>query len=396
MASKLSQRIASKKLILISLFVTSFATQTASIIVNLLMIEIGQEFNLQVGVIGQLVTAASIVAVFFALITGVLTMRYSTRTLLLIGILFYILAAIGCFLAPNFPMLLLTFSLSGLASAITYPMLGTVIGEVIPSSDRSRALGVITAGQPIAFMVGSPSVAYIATQWGWRQGFLLFMLPVIVVSFIVVFLGVPTTPRRAMGATPSSVAGFMGVLMNSSARSCLIGALVFQASMYTSFTFAISFLRQIYDVSPSFASILMSVMTIGSASGSLTVSYLVKKLGEKKTAVYSSIIMGFLVFVLYASGLYWVSIIVILPWAYFGAAGFVSGDTLTLDQVPEYRGTLMSLNVVARNIGMTIGALLGGGILLVYSYQVFGLVMGVFGFSAAVIYRLLTKEVHQQ
>ena len=84
-----------------------------------------------------------------------------------------------------------------------------------------------------------------------------------------------------------------------------------------------------------------------------------------------------------------------MPWAYVAGAGFVSGDTLTLDQVPEYRGTLMSLNVVARNLGMTIGAFVGGGLLLLVGYGVFGLIMGLLGVAAALIYKFLTRKVTQ-
>jgi predicted MFS family arabinose efflux permease len=70
----------------------------------------------------------------------------------------------------------------------------------------------------------------------------------------------------------------------------------------------------------------------------------------------------------------WISIGFVFIWSYVAASGYVSGDTLTLDQVPEYRGTLMSLNILARNLGATIGGLLGGSLLLFSNYTVFGFV----------------------
>jgi MFS transporter, DHA1 family, inner membrane transport protein len=382
-------------LILLALFVTGFATQAAVIIVSMLMIEIGQTFSLPIGIIGQLITASAIAAVIFALMTGVLTMRYSSRTLLLGGISLYLLTAIGCYLAPNFSIMMLAFALSGLATAIAYPMLGTIIGEVIPSSERSRALGIITAGQPASLILGSPTVVYIASQWGWRNSYLLFMLPIILLSFAIVFIGVPSTPKKADDSRSSSLSGFRGVLKNKSARACLLGALIFQASMYTSFTFAISFLRMTYDVSPSLSSLLMSLVACGSALGSLTVASFVRKIGGRRASVCLSLAMGVFVLVLYSSGLWWFSVGVLVPWAYVAGAGFVSGDTLTLDQVPEYRGTLMSLNVVARNLGMTIGAFVGGGLLLLVGYGGFGLIMGLLGVAAALIYQFFTREAPQ-
>jgi predicted MFS family arabinose efflux permease len=94
----------------------------------------------------------------------------------------------------------------------------------------------------------------------------------------------------------------------------------------------------------------------------------------------------------YNSGILALSVITFLPFAYLAGAGYVAGDSLTLEQVPEYRGTLMSLNAVARSTGATVGAMLGGALLLIYGYGVFGLVMGALGLAAALIYRVSTRE----
>ena len=95
---------------------------------------------------------------------------------------------------------------------------------------------------------------------------------------------------------------------------------------------------------------------------------------------------------MYSSVNLWVSMGFVFIWSYVAAAGYVSGDTLTLDQVPEYRGTLMSMNILARNLGSTLGGLLGGTLLLFYNYRFFGFVMGFIGLVSAIVYRLFTRE----
>ena len=84
------------KIMTLSFIISSFSTQPSGIITSLLLIEIGLTFGVPVGLTGQLRTTSSIVGVFVALLLGVLSLRYSSRSLLLTGSLLLIIAAVGC------------------------------------------------------------------------------------------------------------------------------------------------------------------------------------------------------------------------------------------------------------------------------------------------------------
>lgn len=386
------QRPSSNKLLLLSLFFTGFSTQAGAVILSLLLIEIGATFDVPVGVTGQLNTAASIMTILIALLMGILALRYGSRALLLVGLAFYAFAAIGCYLSTSFMLLLIAFSLNGVATAMVYPMLGTMIGEHIPAAERTKALGLITAGQPVTLVVGSPLVSYMAMQFGWRMCFLLFMLPVVLINFLLVYLAAPSRKMVVATRQTNTFSGYRGILANRSALACLLGAMIFQASMYTSLMFIISFLRQTFDVSQSMASLLIPLIGLSSAAGSLSVGRIVRALGPKKSVTYLCLVLGVFAAVIFNSSLWWLPVIIALPWAFVAGGGFVSGDTLTLDQVPEFRGTLMSLNTVARNVGIMLGTMLGGVLLVVFGYGAFGLLMGAAGIIAAAIYHKLAAE----
>jgi predicted MFS family arabinose efflux permease len=106
--------------------------------------------------------------------------------------------------------------------------------------------------------------------------------------------------------------------------------------------------------------------------------------------------LGVMAILVYNVGSMWGSIGLALVWCYLASFGYVSGDRLTIDQVPDYRGTLMSLNTVSRSIGAMIGAMIGGYALLNSNYGWFGLVLGVMGIIASLIYGLLSKEARIQ
>ncbi|MFQ6123078.1 MAG: hypothetical protein ACE5R6_00510 [Candidatus Heimdallarchaeota archaeon] len=78
-----------------------------TLMIGVLLLDIGPTFNQSVGVTGQLQTAASLVAMLSALLMGAWSVRFNHKSLLLMGLLATSLATAGCFLALNFPMLLI-------------------------------------------------------------------------------------------------------------------------------------------------------------------------------------------------------------------------------------------------------------------------------------------------
>jgi predicted MFS family arabinose efflux permease len=86
---------------------------------GLLLIDIGETFNIAVGVTRQICTFSFVTSIVFALLTGIFSLKYNHKLLLQVGLLAYIISAIGCFLAPNFNAIIASFSLTGVGYALT-------------------------------------------------------------------------------------------------------------------------------------------------------------------------------------------------------------------------------------------------------------------------------------
>ena len=100
------ERLSSRRLMLASFMTSSFATQPPGLITMLLLIEIGLTFGQQVGISGQIRTLSSIVGLIVSLLLGALSIKFSSRSLLLTGLLLLNLSAIGCSIAWNFTSML--------------------------------------------------------------------------------------------------------------------------------------------------------------------------------------------------------------------------------------------------------------------------------------------------
>jgi predicted MFS family arabinose efflux permease len=382
-----------KKLMTLSFIVSSFATQPAGLITSLLLIEIGLTFGVSVGVAGQLRTVSSIVGVLVALLLGVISLRYSSRSLLLTGSVLLVISAVGCAFAWDFTSMLVIFSLTGVGVTMIAPMINTLIGENFPKDKRSRILGLSAAGTSIAFLVCSPLVSYISGVGGWRLVFLLLMLPVSIVGLAMAFIGIPKSSQAKKSTQVKELlSGFRSVLSDSSAVFCLIGTMLTWTSFLGSLTYSISFFREQFSLALGWASILLSAMALSKTVGHLTISSLIGKLGRKNAAVASIVSMAILTFCYLFSSIFWLSVAIVCVSCTLAGYMHSSVDSLNLEQVPEYRSSMQSLSYAFYTLGGVMGAGLGGFALVFGGYHILGVLLGIFGVASGIVLYVFARE----
>ena len=84
----------------------------------------------------------------------------------------------------------------------------------------------------------------------------------------------------------------------------------------------------------------------------------------------------------------WVSLGVVLLGTVLCGLRYNAISSLALEQVPEYRGSMMSLNSASVNLGMALGAGIGGYLLLGGDWVLMGASIGVLGLLASGVLRL--------
>jgi predicted MFS family arabinose efflux permease len=323
---------------------------------------------------------------------GVISLRYNHKKLLMSGLLLLTLSSIGCYLSTSFNLMILSYTLAGIGIAVYGPMSTTLIGELLPIEKRAGAIGWIVAGMSISYLIGALAIGYIAGIGGWRSSFLLYAIPIVVLSFILVTIGIPSIQRDERETSYSYLDGFKAVFSNMSANACLVCYVLSSAAWQFSLLYGISFVRQRFQLSTSSASIFMLGTSLAFTIGSIVSGRLVNKYGRKSLTVISIFLMSALTiicpflfnFVLYA--------ITALFCCIFSGMMYTGIRSLTLEQIPRFRGTIMSLNNASMQMGNTFGAGIGGLTLLLYDYQGTGLALGGMGLVGAIILYLFAID----
>ncbi len=390
------------RLFIPSLVLASFASSLPTLLLSLLLIDMALTFSVSPGSMSQLNTVSSTVAIVSAILLTTLSVVFKHKSLLLLGLLALIVSVAGCMLAPNYAFILGAYSLTGITLAMTVTMATTLIREHLPLGERAKAIGWTNAGASSAFLVGGPVIAYIAGVKDWRLAFLSFLLPISIISFYLAFVSIPgksTTEQYSpsieqhVKSKKDYFGGIKAVFHNKSATFCLLGSIFRTATFIAVLLYAPSFYREKFLLSTSRASIILLFGAALYAVGSLFATRFVNTFGRKATTIVFLMISGiFIVLYPYFSNL-WLSLFAMFVACWFSGMTITAAVSLTLEQVPEFTGTMMSLNSVAVNIGNVVGSGIGGAVLILFGYKGLGNVLGGLGVLGAFIYYFLTKDI---
>ena len=194
------------------------------------------------------------------------------------------------------------------------------------------------------------------------------------------------------------MSGFKQIFSNKSAVACLASAFLVNASVFGGMVFEVTFYRQLFSASPSFAALIgptasTAFITIGAVIGGNTVN----RVGRKRQTLITLFSAGILTLLSYFIPTLWARVTVRWIASFFGGLSSVAIANLILEQVPRFRGTVMSLSHAFGGVGAAIGIALGGAVLNLYiepavGFQALGLTMGAIVFAAVFVYLFIAKD----
>ena len=377
---------------LIALMLSGFTASIANLLSGLLLIDIGETFNVNVGVAGQMCTFSFIISIIFALLTSMFSVKYNHKTLLQIGLLAYSASAIGCYLAPNFNIMVAAFSFSGIGYALATTMTFTLTG-LFPQEKRGEAIGFIIGGMSGSYLVGALVVPYLQSVGGWRYAFLGYLLPSSVLALVLTTLTIPGGLSGSDNKDQIRLGeGFKAIFSNRSASSSLFGYLFAIVTWQGILTYSTSFFRDTFLISIGEASIIILVGATLYTIGSVVSSRTAKRVG-RKSLVATSILVASMTFMVYTYlPIFMFSAGILFVGCLLVGIMDASSTSLVIDQLPLYAGIMMSLQRVVTQVGSTLGSGLGGAILTFSGYNLMFLMLGFFGIASAMVFYWFTVD----
>jgi len=378
-----------------ALFLANLSIYTTNYFQNIVLLDVSKTFKVTVGTMSQLSTVSYLTGIIIGLVLSFLAIRFKHKSLLLLGIASYGVGTLVYYFAPNFATVLFSPIFEGIGSGMVATMIFTLIGEVLPLQKRGWSIGLVVSSQFFTNLIMAPITSIIAPIEGWRAVLLWFIFPVSLISMLLCFIAIPSKPRQELSAAkPEYLKAFKQILTSKSAISCIIGAVLIGINS-SLVVYAVSFFRMYFSVSLSTGATFGLMASASGFFGGLVAARLINRVGRwllaLSAALFAGILHIFFTFMPYVYG----SLTFWLAATFFVGVNAASFTSLILEQVPSFRGTMMSLNQSFRSLGLILGISISGLVLNLYSnnFYIIMVMFGVAAIAAAAILFLFAKDL---
>jgi len=186
------------------------------------------------------------------LIAGPISDRYGRRGPLLIGVLAYIAASVGCALSPTVWVLVAVRLVQGLAGAVGLVIASAVGRDLYTGAKLTRYYGRIVVLSGLAAIVGPLIGGQLATLTDWR-GVFWFLAAVGAVILAAVSIWFPETlpaERRVTGTATQTGSHLRILLGDRLFLGALLSSSFVSAALFAYIAGATFVLQQIYGLTP--------------------------------------------------------------------------------------------------------------------------------------------------
>jgi MFS transporter, DHA1 family, inner membrane transport protein len=364
-----------------ALFMCVFTSQAAVLVLSPILVDVARDFDVSTAVAGQLRIVAAPVAALVAVVVARAGARLSYRLLLAGGAGLVAVGSVASAVAPTFQAL-------AIAQIPLWVGVATLVAGGIGAAgawsspaERTRLVARSLAGAPAAWIVGMPTIGWVA-ETDWRLAFLAVPLPAAVVT-MGLLAALPGGEREVRGA-PS----LLGLLRAPRAGWWAIGELLAMSAWAGTLVFSGALFVETYGASARLTGIVLATVAAAYLAGNVLG-------GRMRGACARRVLAWSNVAAAGAVALTWlVTPHLLVTVALFGlAAAIVAARTVTGTTYGFAIGGERKLEVGAAraaltHVGYLAGSLLGGAALAFGGDAAVGIAFGSLFLAAAAPYLL--------
>lgn len=304
---------------------------------------------------GLLVTAYAGAVVLTAIPMTALTIRWERRRLLLCVLGTLVLSNLVGAAVESFAPMLAARIACGVAHGVFWAMIASLAGRLLPGQRQARATSLVFIGISLALVGGIPLSALLGQAAGWRVSFLA-AAAIGALAMAAVLLSVPRTPA-VEGAKVESPLWLLG---HRQLRRTVIGTALVYGAHFVAFTFVTLFATRVAGLGEGgIGPLLLAFGAIGIA-GTVAAG----RVDERRLGVaargWALLLAGVLVALTAGGDVAPVAAMAIAGWGAAIAGVAVVLQTQVIALAPDAPDAASSLYVVAANLGIGGGALVGG------------------------------------
>ncbi|RVT97497.1 MFS transporter [Rhodovarius crocodyli] len=347
-------------LALFALTIAAYAIGTTEFVIVGLLPTVAQDLGITLPLAGLIVSVYALGVTFGAPVITALTGRLPRKALLLGLMLLFVAGNTAAALSPDYATLLVARVVSAFAHGVFFSVGATIAADLVPEDRRASAIALMFMGLTVAIVTGVPLGTFIGQSLGWRATFWA-----VAGLGVVALLGIAALlPRRLSRAAPAGLPDQLRVLGSGRLLLAFGMTALGYGGTFVTFTFLAAMLERVTGFSSGAVSLILVLYGLAIAAGNLAGGRLADRDPVRA--------LGWL-FAAQAAVLVLFSVTAVSPlWALatLAALGFLSfanvpGLQLYVVQLaqrfrPGAVDVASALNIAAFNLGIALGAWIGG------------------------------------
>lgn len=201
------------------------------------------------------------------IIIGPLSDRYGRRPIILLGLILFIIASIGCVYAPD-EMTFMAFRMAQCSIAVGMVLSRTIVRDILPMSEAASMIGYMTAAMSIVPMVAPMYGGLLEETLGWQATFWSFVVFGVLV-FLLIWWDLGETNQNRTPSFGAQFAAYPGLLTARRFWGYTLTAAFGSGSFFALLGGGPFVAREIYGLSPGMTGLALGVISCGYLVGNL-------------------------------------------------------------------------------------------------------------------------------
>ncbi|PHN75466.1 MFS transporter [Pseudomonas syringae] len=335
-----------------------FTVLTTEFVIVGLLPAVARDLNVTVSQAGLLVTLfAFTVAAFGPFLTAYFS-RFERKRLFVSILVLFGFANVLAALAPNIAVMGIARLIPALGLPVFWALASETAVDIVGPQFAGRAIARIGFGIVCATVFGIPIGTLISDAFGWRTAFLVLAG----LAFAKALLLTVYLPKTVARPNPVSILEQFGILRSRMMQGhVLLSVLVF-SGMFTAYTYLADMLERL----AGFDGALVGWCLMGFGAVGLLGNSLGGRMVDRHPLIASLVFCAFMVvgMVAVVPSIHSVALpLALAVWGITQAALFLVSHVRLIKAAPQAPAFAASLNIAGANLGIGIGALIGGRVI---------------------------------
>ncbi|GGG69925.1 putative MFS-type transporter YbcL [Paenibacillus radicis (ex Gao et al. 2016)] len=373
------------------LAIISFLVGTSEFVISGILDMLANDVGVSLAAAGQLITVYSLAYAIGTPILIAVTARMDRRKLMLWALSLFFIGNLITVLTSGYAMLLGARIILAISTGVFMVVALTVAAKIAQPGKQGGAIATVLLGFNLALILGVPLGRIIAGSYDWK----IIFTGIGLLSLLAMFVLMLTIPKSE-GEEPVPIRQQLALLKNPRISIALSIGFFWIFGYMILYTYITPFLLTVTGMSERMVSIGLFAFGLASLLGSQVGGYGVDKWGIPRTMIGGLIFHSGILFLLTAlshSSLFVLPLLML--WSFFAwFTGPVQMGNL-ISMAPQASGIILSLNNSIVQLGMAVGAVVGGVIVDNMSLTAVGWFGGI-GVAIAIIPAIFSLSMRRK